>query len=959
MVWDYSGSSNETELHQKLCNIMVRRLKSAVLTELPPKQRSIVPVVMDADYNNACEEAMQALDATDAFRSDSDAASAFGSHQTTITKAYQMTGIGKARSAAAYLVDWLAGSQEKILVFCHHAAVMDTIEKALFETCPNSHVRIDGKTQNAVRGQLVHKFQTCQRIRVALLSMTAAGVGLTLTAAATVLFVELHWTPGILAQAEDRVHRIGQTHNSVQIIYMICKEKRQSLDLSLWRMLGRKIGTVESVVDGKTCAPYLYAASESGQAPMVPQSGQNELAAFFAESSADERVQSRPKPSVKGSILSFFETATPVSLSDAEPLTKTTEVIQGKRDQSAFTHARAKKKLGRTKVEPAVASEPWACDHCTFVNPSGTSSKDQRCSVCANERWSARSSSACEDITYVVDSPVIRPPENSRRISSVSETRRMRSDVNVCGTEEDMNSFVSEGDIDSESDLDEFFCRPFGFAKKARTAANNQSGLSCFLGKSSESQYMSWTCASCTLDNKQSKRIDDDYACDACDTVWRPLRSVLQSSTSTLLRKESASFCTAKRVSLDNGIVDELPMRKMREVITIDSSSDEEDVCEEPSPAHRSRSKECTASARTTTESAPATPPIMQVFNFSVSKNTGRITVHHASTGATTYVSFDVNEVVTDETADRMLDGRVKHASMRVQEQTVDFDEDKLDRLYWKLCSAIGQSTVTMKSFGKMVEGFVRPYVRLRETEKRALAEHGEPVLGPEMPRVVAGLIAGSFSSNARYVGGAKERAAERVKQGLASERDEAVLSRGACVWSGMYLQDATLQADGIYCSQACGDEGRLRRGGVFASRNLRTAVFALEAGVCTRCGFDTHRLYEDIRGLEPAQRLNRFMNAKWKLPNTRNALDNLLSNPKEGDFWQVDHIRAVSEGGGGCGLENLRTLCVPCHQQETDDLRRRLRLRAPAGSAEERGVQADITNFFPHARLEEEANTR
>lgn len=36
---------------------------------------------------------------------------------------------------------------------------------------------------------------------------------------------------------------------------------------------------------------------------------------------------------------------------------------------------------------------------------------------------------------------------------------------------------------------------------------------------------------------------------------------------------------------------------------------------------------------------------------------------------------------------------------------------------------------------------------------------------------------------------------------------------------------------------------------------------------------------------------------------------------PLEGNAWHADHIIPVYKGGGMCQLDNLRTLCVPCHQ--------------------------------------------
>ena len=70
-------------------------------------------------------------------------------------------------------------------------------------------MRIDGSTPPGKRQQLVDYFQENPNCKVALLSLLAAGVGLTLTASCLVIFAEMYWNPGILVQAEDRCHRIS------------------------------------------------------------------------------------------------------------------------------------------------------------------------------------------------------------------------------------------------------------------------------------------------------------------------------------------------------------------------------------------------------------------------------------------------------------------------------------------------------------------------------------------------------------------------------------------------------------------------------------------------------------------------------------------------------------------------------------------------------------------------------
>ena len=77
------------------------------------------------------------------------------------------------------------------------------------------------------RAERVDAFQNDESIKVAILSIRACGAGLTLTAASHVVFAELDWTPAAMKQAEDRVHRIGQTNN-VNIYYLIAKDTSES-----------------------------------------------------------------------------------------------------------------------------------------------------------------------------------------------------------------------------------------------------------------------------------------------------------------------------------------------------------------------------------------------------------------------------------------------------------------------------------------------------------------------------------------------------------------------------------------------------------------------------------------------------------------------------------------------------------------------------------------------------------
>ena len=111
------------------------------------------------------------------------------------------------------------------------------------------------------------------------------------------------------------------------------------------------------------------------------------------------------------------------------------------------------------------------------------------------------------------------------------------------------------------------------------------------------------------------------------------------------------------------------------------------------------------------------------------------------------------------------------------------------------------------------------------------------------------------------------------------------------------------------FCSGYCVHQWRLRSDASY----LREQVFLRDAGVCAECGTDTMAAYRQLKRSRGATRAEAL--AMWGLRsvNARRSL------------WDADHIVPVAEGGGLCDLENLRTLCLPCHLEATAALRRRI----------------------------------
>ena len=103
-------------------------------------------------------------------------------------------------------------SQHRVLIFCQLKQMIDIIERDLFQRhMPDvSYMRLDGSTEATKRHAVVQTFNGDPSIDVMLLTTQVGGLGLNLTSADTVIFVEHDWNPMKDLQAMDRAHRLGQ-----------------------------------------------------------------------------------------------------------------------------------------------------------------------------------------------------------------------------------------------------------------------------------------------------------------------------------------------------------------------------------------------------------------------------------------------------------------------------------------------------------------------------------------------------------------------------------------------------------------------------------------------------------------------------------------------------------------------------------------------------------------------------
>lgn len=233
--YDFKGATNTKELHEILTKegVMIRRLKSDVLTDLPPKIRTVIPILNNRlkEYQDYESQIMDDIES--------------GKIAALIAK-FEMLKQKAVEIKMKEVIEWITNfleSDEKLVVFATHHETIDTLMKAF----PEISVKLDGRDSKEQRQISIDEFQNNSDIKLFIGNIKAAGVGITLTAASNVAFVELGWTPGEHDQSEDRCHRIGQT-DSVTAWYLIASG---TIEEDIAELLDEKRKVLTAVLDGQ------------------------------------------------------------------------------------------------------------------------------------------------------------------------------------------------------------------------------------------------------------------------------------------------------------------------------------------------------------------------------------------------------------------------------------------------------------------------------------------------------------------------------------------------------------------------------------------------------------------------------------------------------------------------------------------------------------------------------------
>ncbi len=244
---DVSGASNIPELKKRINKYIFRKRKQEVLKELPDKNFIDIPI----ELNKEIKEKYKLLENSfidylrEIKRKNNDEIRKSMQAQALVKlgELRQLTSLAKINQAKE-IIQNIIDANEKIVVFSVYQQPLINLQ-SIFK---KESVILTGSISINKRQMAIDKFQNDDKIKVFLGGMLSANVGITLTAASNILFIDMDWTPSNMYQAIGRLDRIGQKANKINIFQLIALN---TIDQRVVEILKKKQNLINFLIEDK------------------------------------------------------------------------------------------------------------------------------------------------------------------------------------------------------------------------------------------------------------------------------------------------------------------------------------------------------------------------------------------------------------------------------------------------------------------------------------------------------------------------------------------------------------------------------------------------------------------------------------------------------------------------------------------------------------------------------------
>lgn len=233
--WRGEKSRNLDDLHYRTKDLIIRRLKKNILTELPTKQRNDLYVELSSQEKKEYNDLLNNL-----FRK----WRSLGKPSVAEMPAIQKYLISKKMPRVKEIIDEMLDQDRSILVYCCY---IDPL-KQLLSDYGDKAALLYGQMNKDERQKSIDALKSGSA-KIGLFSIGAGAMGIDglQHSIDTVLFLDRYWVPSIHEQAEDRLYRIGQT-KQVSAFYVTCED---TIDVYMGDLLKEKQEMIDKVIDGQ------------------------------------------------------------------------------------------------------------------------------------------------------------------------------------------------------------------------------------------------------------------------------------------------------------------------------------------------------------------------------------------------------------------------------------------------------------------------------------------------------------------------------------------------------------------------------------------------------------------------------------------------------------------------------------------------------------------------------------